>query len=405
MLEDPNMGSMVPRFPKKVRSPSKFVPAIWPILSTCYACYSLEISNNIHQDTGDKMAKVSLWQEKNGKKSWVENLIWVWRQNEHANMGYSCQPWCLLSGLSHCPVPCSPAQLSGSRAHVSCHGHGCDPNTKAKVFSCWCGSLLTHKHQQADFTKILATSSDQDLRSAALNQQTVVTGTINWFHRCTTAYIFQMPDVQDGSYRYGLMHHADCHVINLLTGYCSVPLATVCSYMECINLYGCDVDLKTSEWVQVKLEKSIETNLLQQVKQNFLSLPEVQRSSVVLWKLIFDALESCSFEYTQELQNYMTSFDVRATDGEIFFCWPYLFQGCSLWSCFAWCPSQSHPPSIIFLRVWARLLMKSSTLCASRKLVLSRVQCIDSKLGTSLFMPSLPRLPPACHISTFHSVF
>lgn len=154
--------------------------------------------------------------------------------------------------------------------------------------------------------------------------------------------------------------------------------------------------------------KSSLKNLLkpiQQVKQNFLSLPEVQRGGVVLWKLIFDALESCSFEYTQELQNYMTSFDVRATDGEIFFCWPYLFQGCSLCSCFAWCPSQSHPPSIIFLRVWARLLMKSSTLCASRKLVLSRVQCIDSKLGTSLFMPSLPRLPPACHISTFHSVF
>jgi hypothetical protein len=37
---------------------------------------------------------------------------------------------------------------------------------------------------------------------------------------------------------------------------------------------------------------------------------------VVLWKLILDALESRSFEYTQALQNYITSFDVRATDGE-----------------------------------------------------------------------------------------
>lgn len=93
-------------------------------------------------------------------------------------------------------------------------------------------------------------------------------------------------------------------------------LDSVCQYMELINRDGSSVDVETSEWIQVKLEKSTETVLLQQVKQSLLELPIKRRGGITLWKLIVDAIKSHSFEYTQALQNFITNFDIRSIDGE-----------------------------------------------------------------------------------------
>lgn len=210
----------------------------------------------------------------------------------------------------------SDAQLMSNKVRVSRHNRGTDPDQKVKTFTRWCGYSLTHKLKQPDFTKLFSSSTDDDIGTAALGSQTAFEGAVDWFRQVDAHYLLQMP-VCDDLLDYQQLQR--CTTSKDLTNVevCrDAEFDSVCQYMELINRDGSAVDVETSEWIQIKLEKSTDTTLLQQVKQSLLELPLEQRGGVTLWKLIVDAIESRGFEYVQALQNFITKFDIRTIDGE-----------------------------------------------------------------------------------------
>ncbi|KAL3801556.1 hypothetical protein ACHAWO_001361 [Cyclotella atomus] len=208
------------------------------------------------------------------------------------------------------------AQLINNKVRVSRNNRGTDPDQKVKTFTRWCGYSLTHKLKQPDFSKLFSSSSDDDIGTAALSSQTAFDGAVDWFRQVDAHYLLQMPDCDDLLDYQKLQRCSTSKDLTNVEVCRDTEFDSVCQYMELINRDGSAVDVETSEWIQVKLEKSIDTMLLQQVKQSLLELPIERRGGVVLWKLIVDAIESRGFEYIQALQNFITSFDIRTIDGE-----------------------------------------------------------------------------------------
>ncbi|KAL3764830.1 hypothetical protein ACHAWO_006014 [Cyclotella atomus] len=208
------------------------------------------------------------------------------------------------------------SQVIDSKVRVSRHNRGTDPDQKVKTFTRWCGYSLTHKLKQPDFSKLFSSSSDDDIGTAALSSQTAFDGAVDWFRQVDAHYLLQMPDCTNLLDYQELQNCSTSKDLTNVEVCRDTDFDSVCQYMELINRDGSSVDVETSEWIQVKLEKSTETVLLQQVKQSLLELPINRRGGITLWKLIVDAIESRGFEYIQALQNFITNFDIRSIDGE-----------------------------------------------------------------------------------------
>ena len=203
----------------------------------------------------------------------------------------------LFTGLNLTHRSRTAAQVVNNKVRVSRNDRGKDPDQKVKTFTRWCGYSLTHKLKQPDFTKLFSSSSDDDIGTAALSSQTAFDGIVDWFCQVDAHYLLQMPDCEN-LFDYEQLKY--CSASKDLTNIevCrDTEFESVCQYMELINTDGSSVDVETSEWIQVKLEKSTKTVLLQQVKQSLLELPVECRGGVTLWKLIVHAIESHGFEY------------------------------------------------------------------------------------------------------------
>ena len=95
-----------------------------------------------------------------------------------------------------------------------------------------------------------------------------------------------------------------------------VPLETVKQVQAFINIYGSDIDVETSLWVFRVLELSASKEVLIQVKQTYAVLPPAQQGGLTLFKLITDKIDARSFEGTQAILLFLSTFDILKFDGE-----------------------------------------------------------------------------------------
>jgi hypothetical protein len=87
-------------------------------------------------------------------------------------------------------------------------------------------------------------------------------------------------------------------------------------FQEFINLNGAAVDVESCELLYEVLVLSTDKQLYVQVKQSLDAFPVTQQGGITYLKLLLDQVDARSFELTQAILAFLTSFNLLNFDGE-----------------------------------------------------------------------------------------
>jgi hypothetical protein len=219
----------------------------------------------------------------------------------------------LRSGLSLRAGRRSDEEVAAGRILVSRFDRGDSPDSRKKLRDRVCVQL-PHVLTSPDYSALLSSDTSTDLGSSAISTQTAIDGVIDWAITHDVFYVCNIPVDVDLT-NVSAVGTSETFV-NLLTGYKTVSFEQVALYQELVNTFGVEVDVESSTWLLQVLLKSTESTLLVQAKQRFDTLRDTQKGGLTLFKLLVDRIDYRSFESTQALLNFITSFQLTNFDGE-----------------------------------------------------------------------------------------